>query len=264
MSASPRTPRRFTRPLAAAALFLAGCLGFAGAPSADEAFSPAQQDAIGAIVKDYLMQHPEVIRDAMQELDRKEAVAEAEARKANITKNADLIFNSKHQVVLGNPKGDVTLVEFFDYNCAYCKRAHADMTRLLDEDKGLRIVLKEFPVLGPGSEEAAQVAVIVNEMAPEKYQSFHDELLMSRGEVNGARALAVASGLGLDANAIKARLKEPEVGTTINESYSLAQSLGINGTPSYVVENEVVVGAVGYDALKNKIKTIRDCRQATC
>ncbi len=262
--------------IAARAMRFAGGAGFAAflvagltaAPSlvrADQAsFDKTQQDAIGAIVKDYLMQHPEVIRDAMQELSRREQMAEAEAKKANVAKYADLLFNSKRQVVLGNPDGDVTLVEFFDYNCGYCKRAHADMKRLIEEDKGLRVVLKEFPVLGPGSEEAAQVAVVVHEMAPEKYQAFYDELLMGRGEVNGARALAVATDIGLDAAAIKTRLKDPEIAATIGESYTLAQALGINGTPTYVMQGDVIVGAVGYDTLKAKIKSVRDCGQATC
>ncbi|MCX5515200.1 disulfide bond formation protein DsbA [Kaistia algarum] len=234
------------------------------AMAASPLFDQAQKDEIGAIVKDYLMQHPEVIRDAMQELDKRQQAAAAETQKSNVAKQADLLFNSKRQVVLGNPDGDVTLVEFFDYNCGYCKRAHADMAKLMDEDKNLRVVLKEFPVLGPGSEEAAQVAVIVNEMAPEKYRAFHDELLLSRGEVNGARALAVAGDVGLDTAAIKARLKEPEIGATINESYTLAQSLGINGTPSYVVKDEVVVGAVGYDTLKGKIESVRACGSTSC
>lgn len=233
-------------------------------PARAAGFDATQRDEIGAIVKEYLLQHPEVIRDAMVELDRKQQAAEADARKESVSKYSDTLLNSSRQVVLGNPKGDVTLVEFFDYNCGYCKRAHADMQKLIDEDSNLRVVLKEFPVLGPGSEEAARVAVIVNQIAPEKYKAFHDELLMSRGEVNGARALAVAADVGLDPAAIKAKLSEPEIAATINESYSLAQALGINGTPSYVVQNDVVIGAVGYDALKSKIKSIRACGSANC
>jgi protein-disulfide isomerase len=233
-------------------------------PAQAASFSENQQTEIGDLVKDYLMKNPEVIRDAMEELQRKEQVAEAEARKTGVAKYADQLFNSPRHVVLGNPNGDVTLVEFFDYNCGYCKRAHADMQKLLDEDKGLRVILKEFPVLGQGSEEAAQVAIAVNKLAPEKYKAFYDELLMSRGAVDGARALAVAADQGLDKAAIQAHLKDPEVAATINESYSLAQALGINGTPSYVLQNDVVVGAVGYDALKEKIKSVRACGSVTC
>ena len=233
-------------------------------PAAAATFDKGQQDAIGAIVKDYLMQHPEVIRDALQELDRRDQEQAAADKKAALAQYATQLTDSKYQAVIGNPKGDVTLVEFFDYNCGYCKRAHADMKRLMDEDPNLRVVLKEFPVLGPGSVEAAQVAVVVNELAPEKYQAFFDELLMSRGEVNGARALAVAGDIGLDSAAIKARLDEPRVGEAINESYELAKALGINGTPTYILKDDVVVGAVGYDALKSKIKAVRQCGQTVC
>jgi protein-disulfide isomerase len=240
-------------------------LALVSAPAVQAAeFSDTQRSEIGDVVKEYLMQHPEVIRDAMMELQRKEAVAEAEARRSGVEKYADQVFNSKRHVVLGNPKGDVTLVEFFDYNCGYCKRAHADMERLLDEDKNLRVILKEFPVLGQASEEAAQVAVVVNKIAPDKYRAFYDELLMSRGAVDGNRALAVAADMGLDKAAIQAQLKDPEVGATINESYTLAQALGINGTPSYVLQNDVVVGAVGYDELKAKIKSVRECGSVSC
>jgi protein-disulfide isomerase len=249
------------RNLVAAAI---AAFAFSVMPASADSFDASQKDEIGAIVKDYLMAHPEVIRDAMQALEAKQAAAEADARKSGVAKYADTLFNSTRQAVLGNPKGDVTLVEFFDYNCGYCKRAHADMQKLIEEDKGLRVILKEFPVLGPGSEEAAQVAVAVNLIAPEKYHLFFDELLMSKGEVNGARAMAVAVDLGLDKDAVKARMKDPEIGATINESYGLAQALGINGTPSYVLQNDVVIGAVGYDTLKGKIKSVRACGSTTC
>lgn len=239
-------------------------LALTTAPVQADSFTSSQRSEIGDLVKEYLMQNPEVIRDAMQELQRKEEAAEAEVRRSGVAKHADALFNSKRHVVLGNPDGDVTLVEFFDYNCGYCKRAHADMEKLLDEDKGLRVILKEFPVLGQGSEEAAQVAIVVNKVAPDKYRAFYDELLMSKGQVDGARALAVAADLGLDKAAIQAQLKDPEVAATINESYGLAQALGINGTPSYVLQNDVVVGAVGYDALKEKIKSVRACGSVTC
>lgn len=265
MTSGPLARRAFGRFGVAAAMAVALLAGTAAPSLADDApFSAGQQEAIGGIVKDYLMAHPEVVREALQELQRRDQEAEEAAKRANLAKYEDQLFNSGKQVVLGNPDGDVTLVEFFDYNCGYCKRSHADMKRLLEEDKNLKIVLKEFPVLGQGSEEAAQVAVIVHEMAPEKYEAFHDELLMTRGEVNGARALAVAADIGLDADAVKARLKEPIIGETISESFGLAQALGINGTPTYVLKGDIVVGAVGYDTLKNKIKSVRECGKATC
>jgi protein-disulfide isomerase len=223
-----------------------------------------QKAAIEDIVRDYLMEHPEVIRDAMQALQARQEAEEAKRQSAAVEDNKDKIFNSKNQVVIGNPDGDVTLVEFFDYNCSYCRRAQGDMARLLQEDGKLRVVLKEFPVLGPGSLEAAQVAVGVNAIAPEKYREFHDKMLADRAQASGARAIAVAESIGIDADKLREASKEENVRATIEEVYSIANSLGLTGTPSYVVGDEVVIGAVGYDALKAKIEAARACGSGTC
>ncbi len=134
-----------------------------------------------------------------------------------IKQNNDELFNSPREVVLGNPKGDVTLVEFFDYNCAYCRRAHADMKQLIAEDPNLRVVLKEFPILGDGSVAAAQVAVAVLLTAPDKYAAFHDELITEPGQVDGAKALAVAVDLGMDADKLKVVAASDEAKANINE-----------------------------------------------
>ncbi|WP_417668921.1 DsbA family protein [Roseibium sp.] len=219
---------------------------------------------IESIVRDYLVQNPEVIREALEELDRREKAAAEAARLQAVTDSADILFNSTRQVVLGNPNGDVTMVEFFDYNCGYCKRAYGDMVRLMEEDSNLRVVLKEFPVLGQGSVEAAQVAVAVNEVAPDKYMDFHQALLLQRGQANQASALAAAAGVGIDENALAKAMSSDITGQTIEEVYTLANRLGLTGTPSYVVGDEVVMGAVGYDQLKEKIQAMRNCGETTC
>jgi len=231
--------------------------------SAADGLSDAQRVEVEGIIKEYLVAHPEVIKDAMDELQRRQDAAEAAQQVSAITDNSTALFSSKRQVVLGNPKGDVTLVEFFDYNCTYCKRAHADLKELLASDKNLRVVLKEFPVLGEGSVEAANVAVAVNLVAPDKYWQFHDALLMERGQANGDKALAVAEDIGIDKAKLMKAMQSPEVKATIAESYDLANKLSLTGTPSYVTAKEVVVGAVGYDALKEKIGIAR-CGQPTC
>jgi len=167
--------------------------------------------------------------------------------------------------VLGNPKGDVTLVEFFDYNCAYCRHAHADMLQLLKSDPNVRIVLKEFPILGDGSVQAAQVAVAVLLTAPDKYLDFHDELITTPGPVDGAKALAVAADIGLDQDKIKTVAASDEVKANLDEVRDLATKLNLTGTPSYATKLKVVVGAVGYDQLVQEIKAVRDCSKvATC
>lgn len=238
---------------------------FAFTPVMAASFNEADRAEIGEIVKEYILKHPEVLRDALVELDRREAEAQAKAREEAVSSAAETLFNSKRQVELGNPNGDVTLVEFFDYNCGYCKRAMADVLRLLQEDGNLRVVLKEFPVLGQGSVEAARVAIAVNEIAPEKYMEFHKELLGGRGQANEERALDTVEKIGLDREAIQTAMNSsPEVRSTIEEVYSIANRLGLTGTPSFVVGNEVVMGAVGYEALKVKIASVRDCGATSC
>jgi protein-disulfide isomerase len=235
----------------------------ADTPIAITQFDGKQQLEIEAIIKDYLMKHPEVIRDAMEELQRKQEAEAAAAQISAIEDNRDALFSSKRQVVLGNPDGDVTLVEFFDYNCGYCKRAHADMVKLIENDKNVKIVLKEFPVLGEGSVEAAQVAAAVNVLAPEKYGAFHEKLINERGQVNGARALAVAAEIGLDKEQIKKEMTSDEVRATLQEAFDLGNRLSLSGTPSYVTPKEVVIGAVGYETLKQKLEEAR-CVAANC
>jgi protein-disulfide isomerase len=178
---------------------------------------------------------------------------------AAINRNAKLLFHSPRQAALGNPHGDVTLVEFLDYNCGSCKHALPDMMTLLADDPKLRFVLKEHPVLGPTSSEAAGVAVAVRMQDPsgEKYLAFHRKLLGARGPANQARAMAVAQELGLDMARLERDMTSPEVRETIEENAKLARLLGIKGTPGYVVGDAVVSGEVGVAGLKDKIDAAR-------
>ncbi|MBO0752622.1 MAG: DsbA family protein [Bradyrhizobiaceae bacterium] len=234
-------------------------------PVAAEEFSAQQKSEIEQIIKGYLVSHPEVLQEAITELEKRQADAEQEKTKAAVASNAATLFNSGRQVVLGNPNGNVTLVEFFDYNCGYCKRALADMMDLLKTDPKLRIVLKEFPVLGPGSVEAARVAVAVRMQDKDgtRYLAFHQKLLGGRGQADKARALAVAKEVGFDMARIEADMESPEVKATLEETLKLGEQLGLNGTPSYIVGSDVVVGAVGIDALRGKVSTAR-CGKAQC
>ena len=253
---------RFARPLAAAVLMLG--LG-AAAPLHAEDFSTAQRGEIEKIIHDYLIQHPEVLQEAMSELEKRNALAETEKARSAIKNHTEVLFNSAHQVTLGNPAGDVTFVEFFDYNCGYCKRAMADMLELMAKDAKLKVVLKEFPVLGPGSVEAAQVAVAVRmqDKSGKKYLEFHQKLLGGRGQADKAHALAVAKDIGLDMGRLDKDLESPEVKATLEESFKLAEALGLNGTPSYVIGDNVIVGAIGLPGLQEKINTSR-CGKTSC
>ena len=249
------------RLLSPALLALALC----AAPASAQTFSDGQRGEIETIVKNYLIAHPEVLEEAMNELNKRQAADEAAKHEASITENSKAIFDSPRNVTLGNKSGDVTFVEFFDYNCGYCKRAMTDMMDLMKADPKLKVVLKEFPVLSDGSVEAAKVAVAVRMQDPggAKYLDFHQRLLGGRGPADKARALAAAKEAGLDVARLEKDMASPEAKATIDENFKLAESMGMNGTPSYVIGKQVVVGAIGVEGLKEKIGIAR-CGKATC
>jgi protein-disulfide isomerase len=253
------------RPLAAALLAIVLAVP-AIQPARAQSFSPDQRGEIERILREYLLSHPELLQEAMAELEKRQSMAEAEKHREGVKQHADIIFSSPRQVTLGNLQGDVTVVEFFDYNCGYCKRAMTDMMDLMKADPKLKFVLKEFPVLGEGSTQAAQVAVAVrmqDKTGGKKYLEFHQKLLGSRGPADKARAVAVAKEIGLDMARLEKDMASEEVKATLQESFKLAEALGLNGTPSYVVGSDVVIGAVGLPVLKERVNTAR-CGKATC
>jgi protein-disulfide isomerase len=214
------------------------------------AMDQMQKQEIETIIHDYLLANPEVLDQAFKALQEKRAQEEAAKQKEAIAKSGELIFNSPHQMVLGNPKGTVTLVEFFDYNCTYCRRAVPDMLALLKANPDLRIVMKEFPILSEGSVEAARISVAIKDTEPSQYLAFHQELFSRPGVANGAKALEVAKDLGVDVDKLKEAAAATEVTGNIKEVHELANTLGISGTPSYIIGTEVVPGALGFDALQ--------------
>ena len=219
---------------------------------------------IEGIVRDYLVAHPEVIEEALAALQDKHQ-ADQKARQAEtIAGLAPKLFSSEHQAILGNPDGKVTLVEFFDYNCGYCRRAESDLTALIEANPDLRVVMKEFPILSEGSVEAARVSVAVEKLAPQSYGQFHTELFARPGPASGEKAMAVAKDLGLDGSALTEAANRKDVTDNFIETQDLARALGISGTPSYVIGGEVVPGAIGYDALKQKVASVRTCGASTC
>jgi protein-disulfide isomerase len=238
----------------------------AAAPVRAQSFTSDQRSEIERIVKEYLLSHPELLQDVMTELEKRQTAADAEKHRSAVKEYSAAIFASPRQVTLGNTQGDVTVVEFFDYNCGYCKRAMNDMLELLKTDAKLKFVLKEFPVLGESSVQAAQVAAAVrmqDKSGGKKYLEFHQKLLSGRGQADKTRALAVAKEVGLDVARIEKDMVGDEVKAQLEESFKLADALGLNGTPSYVVGGDVVIGAVGLNTLKEKVNTAR-CGKATC
>lgn len=227
-------------------------------PAVVAGLSDQQRVEVETTIRTHLIANPEIIRDAMEAFQVRQEEVEREAQVAAIALNKELLFTSDRQVVVGNPEGDVTLVEFFDYNCGFCRRALQDMHDLIAQDDNLRVVLKEFPVLGEGSVEAAQVSIAISLIAPDQMMAFHDALLSQPGQVNGEVALAVAEDLGIERDALVEKMQAEEVNDTITEVYALASELSLTGTPSYVTANDVVIGAVGFDALKERIASARE------
>ncbi|MBK8008728.1 MAG: thioredoxin domain-containing protein [Rhizobiales bacterium] len=243
------------------AIAAAGIMLFAGASAAN---AQQSKEDIEKIVREYLLKNPEIIQEAIMELRKKQEMAETTARTKALQSYKKDIFESPRDVVLGNPKGNVTLVEFFDYNCGYCKRAVNDVAELLKSDPNLKIVLKELPILSEGSVEAARVAVAVRMQDPSKYWAFHRALMSAKGEANGAQALAAAKTAGLDIERIKKDVSNPEVDATLHGVQELAKALAISGTPSYVLGDELIPGALPHDRLAVAIAAVRKCGKVNC
>ena len=232
-------------------------------------------EELAEIVKGYFAKHPEAFGQLLAEMLKHRPAATASAatatpaaaaanaapdRSAAVAGNAAAMFTSPHQVTLGNPDSDVTLVEFFDYSCGFCKRAMPDLLTLLKDDTRLKIVLKELPILGPGSLDAARVAVAVRMQDPggQKYIAFHRELLGNQGPASREKALAVAKDQGIDMTRLEQDMASDEITSTLKEDVQLASAVGITGTPGYVIGQQVVLGAVGIAELKRKIDAARD------
>lgn len=240
-------------------------LGGVARPVHAAEFSAPQKSEIELIVRDYLVAHPDIVKDAIIELQRREKAEEAAVRDKTLKESADILYRSAHQGVIGNPNGKITLVEFFDYNCGYCKKALADVVRLSKELPDLRVVLKDFPVLGQGSVEAAQVeAALRNQFTGDKFADFHQRLLNAKGHVGKAQALALAKEMGADMTRLDADMRKPEVAQGIAEVMGVADKLSLNGTPSWILGDDVIIGAVGYDELRGKIDNMRKCGKVAC
>jgi len=206
-----------------------------------EAFNDEQTKSIKSIVRDYLLKHPEILMDMQASLEKKMETARAKQMEKSLVANADVLFRSKNAAIAGNPKGDVTVVEFFDYNCGYCKRALEGITKLIDADKNIKVIFKELPIFGKESEDAARVALAARNQG--KYWEVHNDLLKSQGRSNEAKALRIAKKHGLDMTRIKADMKSEAITGEIEETKELAQSMGINGTPHFFVGNRMIPGA---------------------
>lgn len=206
-------------------------------------FDRQQRAAIERIVKDYFLNNPEVFLDIQQALEARMEKIQADRLKVALTTNAKDLFKRSSAPVAGNAQGDITVVEFFDYNCGYCRKAFVDMAKLLEQDKKIKLVLKELPILSKGSEEASRVALAAKLQG--KYWEAHRALLTVRGELNEATALKAVEKIGVDMAKLKKDMDSPEVLGEIKLVRDLAQKMGIQGTPHFLVGDRAIPGAPG-------------------
>jgi protein-disulfide isomerase len=251
--AMPPAPRRRTS--RAALLWLAAALLLPPPAVAADQFTPAQHREIEQVLRDYLAQHPEVLLDALQTA---EAKADGEARQraqAALVEQRHEIFADPATPVGGNPSGDVSLVEFFDYQCPYCKEVEPSLEALLRHDKELRFVYKEFPVLGPASVTAARAALAAGKQG--KYAAFHQAMMAVKGKIDEAAVLKTAASVGLDTDRLKRDMQDPAIDAALNRNLNLAETLDIRGTPGFVIGKTIVAGAISLDDLQKLIAEVR-------
>jgi len=228
------------------------------------AFDPGNKAELEKFIHDYVVSHPEVLLEAQEALQAKQQAAQRDHDKKIIDANSKEIFSDAGDLVVGNPEGDVTVVELFDYNCPYCKHAAQDMKALTAGDAGVRFVLKEFPILGQDSIAASRVSIAFQMVAPDKFKQFHNALMSSRTRASGDVAFEIAAKLGVSKETIKEKLGDPAIDAKIRKTYTLANELNLTGTPSYIVGDEAMAGAVGAPALEQKVANMRKCASTTC
>jgi protein-disulfide isomerase len=231
-------------------------LALGGAARAEEpggaAGLPVEQ--IEKIVRDYLMREPELIYQALEELQRRQAAAEVERQRAAIAANREQLINDAGDPVAGNPDGNVTLVEFFDYQCSYCRQVVQTVRELVDEDQELKVVFKEFPILGEASVIAARAALAAREQ--DRYLPFHFALMGTR-DLSLDGIMKLAEQVGLDTERLAREMHAPAIDQQLRENFALAQELGIEGTPAFVLGEEVVPGAVDKRRLAGLVEEAR-------
>lgn len=246
---------RLAAPALTAFALLAG-----SATAADlTAMTDAEREAFRAEVRAYLMDNPEIIIEAVNLLEERKATAQAEADVSLVQANADEIFNDGFSWVGGNPDGDITLVEFMDYRCGYCRRAKPEVAKLLENDGNIRVIIKEFPILGEASMISSRFAIATRHVAgDEAYKQVHDALMEINSDLTDVTLRRLADGFGLDSDAILARMDSEDVTQEIAATRALAQRLQISGTPTFVLEDELLRGYLPADQMELIVADKRD------
>ena len=225
------------------------------APAFADGFTTDQKKELENLIHSYLVEHPEVLSEVAAALDAKEKKTAEDQRGAFLGSAAKDLFHNEMDAVVGNPKGDITVVEFMDYNCGWCRKSIKEMQALVASDKNVRVVMKEFPIFGEGSEYAARAAMASVKQG--KYWPFHQALFATEGKVTPEIVDQVASTQGLDLARLKADMNDPAIAANIAKTTQLAESLQLTGTPGFIVDTKVFPGYVPRDALSMAIATAR-------
>ncbi|MBI1779683.1 MAG: DsbA family protein [Proteobacteria bacterium] len=227
----------------------------ASAPAQKQSFDADEKRAIETLIRDYLLTHPEIIREAVQVLQQRERQAELDHGKAAVALHLKELTEDPTAPVLGNAAGDVTIVEFFDYRCPYCKQMEPSLAELLGEDGKVRLVMKEFPILGPDSVIASRAALASR--AQGRYQPFHSAMMGSKGALDEAAIFRTAGEVGLDVARLKRDMASAEIDEILKRNHDLAAALGVGGTPAFVIGKQFVPGALDKAALKSLVAEAR-------
>ena len=238
------------------ALFAAVAIA-AAVPAAEPAFTAKQKRAVEDVVRQYLLDNPGVIIEAIEALRQKRKADSARLLQETLASRRGELENDPTSPVAGNPGGNVTVVEFFDYSCTFCKKVFPRVQNLLETDGKIRYVLKEFPILGPQSVAAARAALAIWKLDAEKYMPFHTAMMKSRGRLSEATIFDLAAEAGLDPELLKKAMNEPWIDEALQKNIELAESLDITGTPAFVIGNHVIPGAVDLNTLKELVAAAR-------
>jgi protein-disulfide isomerase len=241
---------------AIATLTLAVALALPGLAPAQQQSRPAlsdmtetEREALRTEIRAYLLDYPEVLMEAINILEARRKADTRQADAALIAASSEQLYNDPDSWVFGNPDGDVTLVEFADYRCGYCKKAHPEVRELLKRDPNIRLVVKEYPILGPDSMAAARMALAALDLDPANFEALNDALMRFEGQLTEATAYQIASRVGYDIAALKKRAASAEIEARIGDNYALARTLGLQGTPSFILGNQIIRGYLPIDRM---------------
>ena len=222
--------------------------------AAEPASAPLDKKAIEKVLRDVLLTNPEIVVEAIEAYRAKQEADKANKARETLVSRRKELNGGAMTPIGGNPIGTITVVEFFDYQCGYCKRVFPSILALMQSDKRIRYVFKELPILGPASMVASRAAIAAWKIDKKKYLPFHTALMASRGRLSEGKILRIAEDSGIDPKELQKQMKEPEVYQELQNNLNLAQALNINGTPAFIIGNKIVPGAVSLEELKRMVE----------